>query len=380
MDERSMILPGERAEPTDARLRGTADLLARYPFRPWRYGDSIGFEGLLAAADALNRPHYSGWVHGALKMWAGRPHREFQELDNSAPGHALCLAFENSGDRALIEAAAELAEFLRARPRLAGVFVSWANTPLHPPYGGAGLTAAEAALLAAPGPGVFVDCMHFDPPFFAHLGRLTGNDRLVEMAVEQMLGYINLLRDESGLFWHFFLGRSDDRYGRGWGRGQGWALLGLIDVLEYVPTTHERRPELVATLRGLADALRALQRSDGGWHAVVDDPASGDETSTAPFAAAGFARAMIEGLLDGRFLEPAVRAWQYTLRNLDDGGALGGVSEAVWPCTNQSHYSHLPTGEIVPWGQGPVLVAAKYVMELVSRKVLPPETERGDSQ
>jgi unsaturated rhamnogalacturonyl hydrolase len=363
-----MILPGEPAEPAVAQLRGAADLLARYPFSLWRYGDSIGFEGLLAAADALDLPHYSGWVYGAFKAWAGRQHREFRELDNSAPGHAMCLAFENFGDHALIETAAELAEFLRARLRLKGVFVSWANTPLHPPYGGAELTAAEAALLADPGPGVFVDCMHFDPPFFAHLGRLTGNDRLVETAIEQMLGYISLLRDESGLFWHFFLGRSNDRYGRGWGRGQGWALLGLIDLLHYVPAAHERRPELVATLLGLARALCALQRGDGGWHAVIDDPASGDETSTAAFAAAGFARGMLEGLLDDRFLEPTVRAWQYTMRNLDDSGALRGVSEAVWPCTNQSHYSHLPTGGIVPWGQGPVLVAAKHVMELVSRK------------
>src|SRR5258708_30995617 len=115
-----MILPGEPAEPAAAQLRGAADLLARSPFRLWRYGDSIGFEGLLAAADALNLPHYSGWVYGAFKAWAGRPHREFRQLDNSAPGHAMCLAFEDFGDHALIEAAAELAEFLRARPKLDG--------------------------------------------------------------------------------------------------------------------------------------------------------------------------------------------------------------------------------------------------------------------
>ena len=42
------------------------------------YGDSIGFEGLLAAADVLAEPRWEGWVHGALKAWAGRLDRTFR--------------------------------------------------------------------------------------------------------------------------------------------------------------------------------------------------------------------------------------------------------------------------------------------------------------
>ena len=352
------------ASASDERLRLAAEMLARYRFEPWKYGDSIGFEGLLAASDLLSDDRWEGWVHGALKGWAGRTHRAFREMDNTMPGHALCLAYERTGDDALIEAAAELVDFLRTRGTVDGVFVSWEHAPLRPPHGGNPLSAPEAALLRDAGPGIFVDCLHFDPPFFGHLGRLVEDVALVDVAVEQARGYISRLQDESGIFWHFFLERTENRYGYGWGRGQGWALLGLLDLLDYLPDGYAGTQELQESALALAQALVRLQRDDGGWSAVVGDAASGDESSTAAFAAAGFAHGIATGLFGDEFAEPARRAWQHTITRVDRCGVLADVSAAVWPCTDQSHYSHAPTGFIVPWGQGPLLVAAERMRSL----------------
>jgi unsaturated rhamnogalacturonyl hydrolase len=348
----------------DERLRLAADVLARYRFELWKYGDSIGFEGLLAASSLLGDDTWGSWTYGALKGWAGRTHRAFREMDNTAPGHALCLVFERTGDDALVEAAAELVEFLRSRGTVDGVFISWQHAPLRPPHGGKPLSAPEAALLPDAGPGIFVDCLHFDPPFLGHFGRLVEDAALVEAAVEQALGYIRLLQDQSGIFWHFFLERTGDRYGYGWGRGQGWALLGLLDLLEYLPDGHAAATELQESALSLARALVGLQREDGGWSAVVGDEASGDESSTAAFAAAGFAQGLAAGLFGEEFLEPARRAWQHTVARVDERGVLADVSAAVWPCTDPTHYAHAPTGFVVPWGQGPLLVAAERVRSL----------------
>lgn len=348
----------------DERLALAAEVLARYRFELWKYGDSIGFEGLLAASDLLGDDRWLGWVHGALKGWAGRTHRAFREMDNTAPGHALCLAFERTYDDALVESAVELVEFLRARNTVEGVFVAWEQTPLKPPHGGKPLTAPEAALLPDAGPGIFVDCMHFDPPFFAHVARLVKDETLVNLAAQQALGHTRLLQDESGIFWHFFLERTQQRYGYGWGRGQGWALLGLLDLLEYLPADHSATAELQASALALAHALADLQREDGGWSAVVGDEASGDESSTAAFVAAGFSQGLASGLFSEEFTEPARRAWEHTIARVDDRGVLKSVSAAVWPCTEQSHYAHAPTGFVVPWGQGPLLVAAERIRSL----------------
>jgi unsaturated rhamnogalacturonyl hydrolase len=354
------------AGAVDGRLRLAAEVLARYRFELWRYGDSIGFEGLLAASDLLGDARWEGWVHGALKAWAGRAQPGFRELDNTAPGHALCLVYERTGDDALVEAALELVEFLTARATVDGVFVAWEHAPLRPPHGGRPLPAPEAALLHDAGPGIFVDCVHFDPPFLGHLGRLVGDDALVDLAAQQALGHVRLLQDESGVFWHFFLERTRRRYGYGWGRGQGWALLGLLDLLEQLPPGHAARCELEGAARALARALAELQRPDGGWYAVVKERGSGEESSTAAFAAAGFARGVASGLLGEELAEPARRAWEHTLARVDSRGVLADVSAAVWPCTDESHYAHAPTGFVVPWGQGPLLVAARALRDLAA--------------
>jgi len=345
-------------------LRRVADRLLGYPFSFWHYGDSIGFEGLVAASDLLGDPGYESWAHGALRAWAAR-REPFRELDNTAPGHAMCLIAERTGDEAVLEAARALAGFLAGRPQIGGAFVTFERAPLREPYGGAELSEEEAELLREPGAGVFVDCLHFDPPFFAHLGALAGDSALVDLAAEQALAYVELLQDESGLFWHFWLEKTRRRYGYGWGRGQGWALLGLVDTLRYLPKYHAAEPPLRAALERLAAALAATQQPDGSWSAVAGGPASGAETSTAAFAAAGLA----DGILGDAYSEPAHAAWRSARSHVDDTGLLTGVSAAVWASTEASHYVHVPRGFDVPWGQGVLLVAAKRIAALAAEQL-----------
>ena len=45
-------------------LRAAAERLVRHPFRAWFYGDSIGFEGLLAASELLGE-RLGQWYAGA---------------------------------------------------------------------------------------------------------------------------------------------------------------------------------------------------------------------------------------------------------------------------------------------------------------------------
>ena len=218
--------------------------------------------------------------------------------------------------------------------------------------------------------GVFVDPLHFDPPFLVRLGCLTGDAALVDAGAAQAAALTELLQDDSGLFWHFYLERADERFGLGWGRGQGWALLGLVDVLEFLPADHHHRSGLVGALERLAVALRAGQREDGGFAAVIGRPESGDETSTAAFVAAGVRLAVQGGLLGADQLDWAQAAWAHTVARVGENGVLGGVSANVWAGTAPFHYDHVPRGAVVPWGQGPLLLAAAAWGDGVSGEAL----------
>lgn len=334
----------------------------RHPNGAWFYGDSIGFEGLIAATDVLDDPRYLSFAHGFLRGWAARD-RPYREDDNTAPGHALCTIVERTGDGLLLEAGRRLAEHLGARRRIAGVSVTFedARRSLRPPYGPVELSQEEAALLDDPGAGIYVDCLHFDPPFLAHLARLTGEDDWATRAIDEALGYWRLLGDPATqLIHHFWLERTGRAYGLGWGRGQGWALLGLLDVVALVDHDRPGRVELAGHALALADAMVRRQRDDGGWNAVVQLPASGDETSTAAFMAVAFHRGIALGVLPVEPFAPAgERAWAATRGALDETGLLAGVSAAVYSSTALEHYAHVPRGFDVPWGQGPLLVAAR---------------------
>jgi unsaturated rhamnogalacturonyl hydrolase len=345
---------------TDRRdvLRKAADALVSYPFACWHYGDSVGFEGLLAASDLLHDRRYAAFAHGFMRAWTARA-TSFRELDNTAPGHAICLVYERTGDELLLAGAHALARFLTDRPTLSGVYVAFERSPLIEPYGGGPLSVPERELMADPGPGVFVDCMHFDAPFLVHLGALSGDATLVEQGAAQALAAVRLLQDpQTGVFHHFHLARTGDCYGYGWSRGQGWALLGLLDVLERLPQQHRAVAPLEASLRLLVGALIATQDQSGHWHAVVDDRSAFLETSACVFFAAGLARGVRLGLLDPAVLPVAGRAYAAGLRELSAAGVLEGVSHAVWASTSRGHYLNVPVGGVVPWGQGPLLLAA----------------------
>lgn len=352
-------------EPPDitAALRQAAGTLLSLPYETWNFGDSVAFDAMIDATLTLADDSYARFAHGWARSWATRA-TPYRRLDCTAPGHAMVRLAVRYSDARLLAALRGLATYLQSRPTLRGVYETWEHSPLVYPYGPQGLDPKGAALLADPPAGVFVDCLHFDPPFLTALGAACEDEPIWRAGLVQAEGYVQLLQQPSGLFDHFVLTGEPGSFGGGWGRGQGWALLGLLDVVETcsgLPLDSQSSDALIrirdAAAR-LAAAMASLQRPDGHWYAVADRPDSGDEQSTAAFMAAGMMRAMRLGIAvpDG-VKEAADRALQAVIRALDPLGVLRDVSAAVMACTQLSHYFYTPRGFVVPWGQGPAVLA-----------------------
>jgi unsaturated rhamnogalacturonyl hydrolase len=343
-------------------LEKAAPQLLELQYETWNFGDSTGFEGMIRAAEALDSEYLHNFAYGWFRSWATRA-QPYERLDCTAPGLAIVLIAERENNQGLLDAALGLAEYLTSRRKIGVVYETWERSPLMPAYGGEEMPPEEQVILDSPPGGFFVDCLHFDPPFFAALARVTGDQRWKKESLEQAEGYIRALQQPSGIFDHFVLEGSPDRtYGPGWGRGQGWALLGLLDLVEQLslPSNHVVS---VATI-ALIDAMMELQSPDGSWPVVITDPESGDEPSTAAFMAAGFFRAHKLSLVSGDgVIEAAQRALTSVMAQVDAQGLLSGVSRAVMACTRPSHYAHVPRGFNVPWGQGPLVLALCEALE-----------------
>ncbi|WP_158866388.1 glycoside hydrolase family 88 protein [Leifsonia sp. AG29] len=346
-------------------VRGLADALTSLPFATWNFGDSIAFEALLRTSEGTGDERWASFIQGWGRAWATRS-EPFVRLDATVPGRALVQVAERYGDFRLLAQLRALADYLLSRPKIRGVYELWQSAPLIAPYGSGPLSDRDAAFLARPPACVCVDALHFDPPFLVALGTATDEFRYVDEGIDQAARFVDTLQRSDGLFDHFLLAGVEGTFGSGWGRGQGWALLGLLDVIETYPVGYESArvtPLREATVR-LVEAMVGLQRPDGHWPVVVTDPGSGDEYSTTAFMIAGFSRAARLGLVDRAVVRDALqRATAAFVRSFDRDLALRNVSAAVYASTVPEHYAHVPVGYVVPWGQGPALMAAWEIIE-----------------
>lgn len=336
-------------------VRQAADRLLQYDFEPWFYGDSVGLEGLICATQLVGDDYYEGFVHGLGRGALARDGAP-RPMDNTFPGKVMTEIAQRRDDRRLLERMGQLLEQLDAREMLRGVPVSLAVAALREPYGGAALTDADQALLLDPGPAVYVDCLHFEPPFYASFGACVGDTTMVDRGIQLAEAFAAMLQGPSGLFDHFYLERTGATYIPGWTRGQGWAALGLLDVIEVVGAGDPRVLRLQDSLVRLAEGMMLTQLPSGHWGSLAqqDSPV---ETSAAAFMAAVFMRMERLGLSNDLLQQSAARAFDAMIASVDDTGWLRGVSATVWSSTEIDHYNHVPVDFMVPWSQGPLLMA-----------------------
>src|SRR5690606_28361121 len=55
-----------------------------------------------------------------------------------------------------------------------------------------------------------------------------------------------------------------------WSRSLGWYAMALVDVLDYFPKDHPKRPQLISYLNRLAKAVTKYQDASGLWFQVTD--------------------------------------------------------------------------------------------------------------
>lgn len=122
-------------------------------------------------------------------------------------------------------------------------------------------------------------------------------------------GFATLFDPEKQLWAHY--GIRGSYRGLAWGRGQGWALYGLVGLLEHLPTTHPDYETMRSWLDLTAEGLRRTQDPVTGlWHNVMDEPGTRLETSGTAKCVRHLARAWRLGLCRAPFVPDLLaRAW-----------------------------------------------------------------------
>ena len=152
-----------------------------------------------------------------------------------------------------------------------------------------------------------------------------------------LITYAGKLQRPDGIFIH----ATDGPYA--WGRGNGFALLGLTEALTYVPESWTDRPRVLAIYRKHVDALLKLQSDDGSWRQVVDEPASYRELTVTAMITGAMARGARLGWIDKERYLPAInRGWTAVAARVNPDGTVKDVCSGTGAQNSRDYYLNRP--------------------------------------
>ena len=107
-----------------------------------------------------------------------------------------------------------------------------------------------------------------------------------------------------------------------WGRGNGFAALGLAETLTALSPSHPQRDTILDVYRRLMRAMRSQQAPDGTWRQVVNLPGTYREATVTAMTVTAMARGVRLGWLDDTYRPLVMRGWRGLLAHVVDDGAL----------------------------------------------------------
>jgi len=246
---------------------------------------------------------------------------EEYNIDHVAPGQLLFGLHARTGDARYRKAADLLRQQLRTHPRTAeGGF--W-HKKIYPHQ-------------------MWLDGLFMGAPFYARYARVFGEPAASAAFDDVARQYLLMARHahdpRSNLMHHAWDAErkqpwADSTSGLSrhfWGRAIGWYMLGVVEVLDFLPSDHPDRGAIIGTLQGAAKGVANVQDPVTGlWWDVLDQPnRAGNylEASASSMFAYALAKGARLGYLEARYRTIAERAFGGIIANLVRENGNGTVS------------------------------------------------------
>ena len=166
---------------------------------------------------------------------------------------------------------------------------------------------------------MWLDGLYMCSPFLAQYGATFNEPQWIEEAVKQIkLCHLHTFDPATGLYHHAWDESRSQRWANPatghspsfWGRSIGWWFMALVDNLDFIPSDHPDRQEIIGYVEGLAAAVVKYQR-DGLWYQVMDCPERAGnypEASVTTQFMYALAKAVNKGYIDRKYRKNAVEA------------------------------------------------------------------------
>ncbi len=176
---------------------------------------------------------------------------------------------------------------------------------------------------------MWADDLYMSVPFLVRYSQFTGDQKYLDDAANQFFGFNKrLFMPEEKIMSHVYDFKYDSKTNVPLGRGNGWVVFSMTELLEVLPEDHPKRNDLIEFLNTLCEGYLALQDDEGMWHQVLNDHESYPETSCTSMFIYAFSRGIRFGWLKNpeKYVKAIYKAWKgISKTSVDSNGNVYGV-------------------------------------------------------
>ncbi|MNC10375.1 Unsaturated rhamnogalacturonyl hydrolase YesR [compost metagenome] len=331
-----------RADLPDAAIRPYLETALH---GKWNYPLGVTLYGILKTGEELEKPQYLNYAADHIEQCTSLHEYAMWDTEQfGAPGinHQLALidSLDDCGSFGATMLTAHAARPL-AGARETADYIAHYITRVQDRLPDGALYRVKGTTDFMMGT-MWCDDLYMSTPFLGKYYALTGELSYLEDATRQFLLYKErMFIPEQQIMHHVFDHKFGKPNGVPWGRGNGWVLFSLTEILELLPAGHDLYQPLLAFFRELCQGYVRLQGPNGLWHQVLTDHSSYQEASCTSMFIYAFSRGIRFGWLEEQdvYADAALRAWEALMELcIDKQGNVYGVCRGSGYSFNKYYY------------------------------------------
>ncbi|HEY5592537.1 MAG TPA: glycoside hydrolase family 88 protein [Paludibacter sp.] len=180
--------------------------------------------------------------------------------------------------------------------------------------------------------------------FLVRMWKQSNDEKYLNEAVNQTILYHKYLFDRKDKLYHHVWYTDENRNGgQYWGRGNGWMLLTLVELLNYLPQNHPKRNEILTYYKQHVEGLTKLQGKDGMWKQVLNVDYSYPESSSSAMFVYCIAKGINKGWLSKNYFNAVEKGWIGLQQRITANNEIEGVCVATHFGDDLDYYLNRPT-------------------------------------
>lgn len=282
------------------------------PHHPLAWTNAALYVGMVKWADMADDDTYWEWMKSIAEDNEYKSYLRKYHADDYAVGQMYVGLYRKYGDKEMLAPIQEQLRYINYHP--ANTTLQWVGNKnyKHDRWS-------------------WCDALFMAPPVWAQLYNITGDEMYRDFMMKEFKVTTDFLFDtKENLYYRdeSYMNKLDNGTKIFWGRGNGWVLAGLVNVMQELDPSSKDYKYFLKIYKKMSAKLLDIQTAKGHWAMSLlgDEFYPTPETSGTAFYAFGLAWGINNGILDKEEYEPAVmKAWNALTGYITEDGMLGYV-------------------------------------------------------